>query len=338
MYKEVEGKLNVLDSSKILETLVQNNVIEADPSKMTMVALFGVYRTGLVNYSGTCENESFGEDGKYTNLICKMDEIRRDILSTDEELPVSKSYPLLPFQAAKPSMLADTDITARTYCEQYYPYSAKNCPEEVLSQIKPNIVELQNLIASSVPGGYDNPLLSYGIGRSEYNNIEAASNFLWGDGLFKMLEIVLDKDDFAFECKERICLMEASVLVFTISGYIFENTEINVQEDLVYSILTGYLYHRHSKKIHEKRSDRAVMSQVFKARHKCYYFTGVLIQELCGLGIAETLVVIKKLDFFNKCPIKTKMMKKVNRLIRKGAQYKNSLTVKKCVRKLKRNL
>eukprot|EP00588_Corethron_pennatum_P010439 CAMPEP_0194268602 /NCGR_PEP_ID=MMETSP0169-20130528/2891_1 /TAXON_ID=218684 /ORGANISM="Corethron pennatum, Strain L29A3" /LENGTH=257 /DNA_ID=CAMNT_0039009887 /DNA_START=111 /DNA_END=885 /DNA_ORIENTATION=- len=232
MYKEVEGKLNVLDSSKILETLVQNNVIEADPSKMTMVALFGVYRTGLVNYSGTCENESFGEDGKYTNLICKMDEIRRDILSTDEELPVSKSYPLLPFQAAKPSMLADTDITARTYCEQYYPYSAKNCPEEVLSQIKPNIVELQNLIASSVPGGYDNPLLSYGIGRSEYNNIEAASNFLWGDGLFKMLEIVLDKDDFAFECKERICLMEASVLVFTISGYIFENTEINVQEDL----------------------------------------------------------------------------------------------------------
>jgi len=341
--KEVAEKLKVIRATGYLPTLVDNKVISDDPTEMTMNALFGVYRAGLVDYS-RCEDEMFGKDGEHTDLVCKMEGVR-DIFSKDEQLPVHTDYPLRPFQAAKSSYFGDEDKMARTYCEENSGFSAKDCPSGVLNNILPIIRGLQGLVQNVVPDGYDNPLLSYGIGLSDpYRDIR--SNFLMGDGFFKMLEIVLNKDAFAFDCSDRICLMEGSILVFIMNLYILNNTGINVdglesENNRVYTILTGYLYQRQSKKIHPSRKDRAVMIKVFAVRHKCLYFTGVLIKQVCGLGIKRTLKVIGKLNILgvspdDKCPIKPKMMAKVGGFIKKGKKNKNVMKINECVAQLRR--
>jgi len=129
MSKEVQGKLNVLKEKQILQTLVNSKVLGDDADQMTMYGLFGVYGSGLVDYLGSCDDEIFGEGGKHTDLICRMDRIRH-ILSKDQELPVSSTSPLLPFQAAKPSVFGDEDKMARTYCADNYPISAIMCPKK----------------------------------------------------------------------------------------------------------------------------------------------------------------------------------------------------------------
>jgi len=345
MYKEVSGRMEALNVDApvdILKILVENKVLAGyDSEQFTMQSLFGVYGAGLVNYSGTCKKEVFGKDGKYTDLICKMDRIR-GILSKDKELPVPESSPLLPFQAAKPSVLADADKMARTYCEEFLSIPAKKCPKEAMDEIiLPEIYALQSLVTTYVPGSYDNPLLSYGIGVSLPNLSGVTSNFLWGDGFFKMLDDIIYNNAFEFKCDNRLCLIEGFVLSFMINLYLVHNTKISNEEDHVYTILTGYLYHRQSKKIHQNRSARFVMTQVFASRHKCYYFTGVLIKEICGLGIDDTMKVIKQLNMSNLkpgggCPIRQTQLGKANKFIRNGTKYKKSLGVEKCIKKLKK--
>jgi len=341
--KEVDGKLKVIRDTGYLDTLVTNQVIMDVPTGTTMDALFGVYRADLVDYSG-CENEMFGKDGEHTELMCKLESVR-DIFSTDEELPV-KDRPLRPFQAAKSSYFGDEDKMARTYCEEETEFSAKDCPDDDMARILPNIRQLQGLVQNYVPDGYDNALLSYGMGLSDPNKNNIRSNFLMGDGFFQMLEIVLNKDAFAFECTNRICLMEGFILLFIMNLYILNNTGIK-NDGLVragnrlYAILTGYLYQGQSKKIHRNRKDRAVMTKVFTMTHKCQYFTGVLIKQVCGVGIEKTLKVIDELNILDvspteKCPIKPKMMRKVAGIITEGKKNKKVKTISECVRKLKR--
>jgi len=342
--KETFKQLSAISETGYLQTLVDNKVILKVPSGTTMDALFGVYRADLVEYSG-CENEMFGKDGEYTVLMCKLEGIR-DIFSQDEEFPV-KGRPLSPFQAAKSSYFEDAEKMARVACEDRTPFSAKECPDGALAQILPQIEMLQGLVQRFVPDGYDNPLLSYGMGLSEPDKRNERSNFLMGDGFFKMVEIVLNQDAFAHECSDRICLMEGFILLFIMNLYILNNTGIPndglVREgNRLYAILTGNLYQGQSTNIHPNRIDRMVMTKVFTMSHKCQYFTGVLIKHECGLGIKKTLKVIDKLDILNlsptendKCPIRSKMMAKVKGIIRKGLKNKKAMKVNKCVRHLK---
>jgi len=341
--KEVYIKLKAIGN--YLPTLVYNKVISDVPSRTTMDALFGVYRADLVEYS-VCENEMFGKDGEHTKLMCKLEKVR-DIFSQDEELPV-KDRPLFPFQAAKSSHFGDEDKMSRVQCEQLYPdnFSAKDCPDSVLAQILPNIQGLQGLVRNVVPDGYDNALLSYGMGLAEPNKLNIRSNFLIGDGFFEMLEIVLNKDAFAFECIDRICLMEGFMLLFIMNLYILNNSGIENDGlsrggNRLYAILTGYLYQGQSKNIHPNRKDRMAMTKVFTMTQKCQYFTGVLIKQVCGLGIKKTLIVIDKLNILDvspteNCPIKPTMMAKVGGFIRKGKKKTKVLKIKKCVAQLKR--
>eukprot|EP00588_Corethron_pennatum_P008844 CAMPEP_0194274148 /NCGR_PEP_ID=MMETSP0169-20130528/7295_1 /TAXON_ID=218684 /ORGANISM="Corethron pennatum, Strain L29A3" /LENGTH=379 /DNA_ID=CAMNT_0039017269 /DNA_START=135 /DNA_END=1274 /DNA_ORIENTATION=- len=350
VFEQVTGKLQDLDRTTpgLLQTLVDGNVIYDDPSFMTMQALFGVYRTGLVGYS-SCENEKFGKDGEHTDLICEMERVRDEIFSTDEQLPVHKDSSLKPFQAAKPSLFEDEEKMARAYCEEFFEVPAKKCPDSKIKQFLPSIRYLQDVVKSFVPDGYNNPLFSYGIGLSDQNVFNTRSNFLWGDGFFKMLEIVLEQDAFVdFKCANRICLMEGLVLSFNINAYIQENTRIldnnfaEIDEDDLGTILSGYLYQRQSKQIHPKMKDRQVMIKVFAMRHKCYYFTGLLISELCGLGITETLEVIDKLNIGGlrpgeKCPIKPKLIVRVSKgRFSRGKIERKVKEVEKCVASLKR--
>eukprot|EP00588_Corethron_pennatum_P031768 CAMPEP_0194349864 /NCGR_PEP_ID=MMETSP0171-20130528/107324_1 /TAXON_ID=218684 /ORGANISM="Corethron pennatum, Strain L29A3" /LENGTH=368 /DNA_ID=CAMNT_0039117363 /DNA_START=481 /DNA_END=1587 /DNA_ORIENTATION=+ len=339
--KEVVGKLKVLGESGILQTLVDNLVINDDPTETTMNALFGVYRAGLVDYS-RCEDEMFGEDGEHTELMCKLETVR-EIFSKDKQLPVHKDYPLRPFQAAKPSLFEDDDKMARTLCEERSGKLAKDCTDDDIKKILPNIKMLQGFVKKYVPDGYNNPLFSHGIGLADPNVREIRSNFLLGDGFFKILEIVVNKDVFAFKCSDRICLMEGIILMFIMNLYILNNTGIKDIDNDGMAILTGYLYQRQSKKIHPDRKDRAAMVKVFVMRHKCLYFTGVLIKEVCGLGITNTLKVIDKLNILGvspteKCPIKPKMIAKAVGFIKKGKKNKNVMKINECVAQLKRTM
>jgi len=174
--KEIQKIIIDVNGTSVYDVLVDNQIINGfgnssqangllfayDPT-VSMI-LSPPFSDGTYAYQG-CENEEFGEDGKFNDVVCDTMDTFNDFVCMKEE--ACNKTVTTNMMVADGHLLSDLGITSRLIClgdlrfNVTLPICFSTDIADVPQKYLTTAAELQYLATYVLPNGYDNRLLSY---------------------------------------------------------------------------------------------------------------------------------------------------------------------------------